>query len=414
MPRGKSNNFKKMMQQVEIESNKNTFVPSVPSDISPDQMFNNLPINNMTEIFSLAQKVASNIQIDQNTSDPKDLDFGKIINQVTQNVSQVMTPEVIQQLSSNINIPNNSSNVTSNVSNNISNDQEDLNISKTSNISFSPVKHKKSKHKIQEYNSEDDEEHSNFTVLAPKTKDLHFTLNVTLEELYSGKVKKLGVRRKRLIINNNEKQIVEEKKKLSVVIEPGMHDEQVITFNKQADEKEGYEAGDIIITLCCTDHDEFTRDGNNLILEKEISIYEMFKPELTINLIDDSKINVSGISINMFGEEIECYRKLIGYGMPLYGSEQRGDLLILFKPVLPDKITDEQLEQLKCIFPPVNKIINDDNIPKCKMHIVSDSDFEYNSESEDSSENYEDSESDLEDSESDSEDSESDNSENSN
>ena len=43
-----------------------------------------------------------------------------------------------------------------------------------------------------------------------------------------------------------------------------MYDEQVITFNKQADEKEGYETGDIIITLSCSEHNKFTRDGNNL------------------------------------------------------------------------------------------------------------------------------------------------------
>ena len=59
-----------------------------------------------------------------------------------------------------------------------------------------------------------------------------------------------------------------------------MFDEQVITFNKQADEKEGYETGDIVITLCCAEHDEFEREGNNLLIEKEISLseaYDLFK-----------------------------------------------------------------------------------------------------------------------------------------
>ena len=62
----------------------------------------------------------------------------------------------------------------------------------------------------------------------------------------------------------------------------GMFDEQVITFNKQADEKEGYETGDIIITLCCAEHDEFEREGNNLIIEKEISMYESYDCQMTI------------------------------------------------------------------------------------------------------------------------------------
>ena len=64
-----------------------------------------------------------------------------------------------------------------------------------------------------------------------------------------------------------------------------MHDEQVITFNKQADEKEGYETGDIIITLCCVEHDEFERENNNLIVEKEISLFEAYKCDMTITHI---------------------------------------------------------------------------------------------------------------------------------
>ncbi len=181
-----------------------------------------------------------------------------------------------------------------------------------------------------------------------------------------------------------KKKIVEEKKKLAVVIEPGMYDEQVITFNKQADEKEGYETGDIIITLSCSEHNKFTRDGNNLVLEQDISLYEMFKPEFTIEFINGKMINVIGTPINIFGDELESFRKLSNFGMPIInGEKEYGDLLIQFKPVLPPSISEENLELLRQIFPPVNNL--DTEIKEVnQLELVTESDFEFSDEEDES------------------------------
>ena len=60
----------------------------------------------------------------------------------------------------------------------------------------------------------------------PKTRDICFDLNVDLEDFYTGKRKKLNVKRKRMVIGEDGKQtVVEEKKKLIIPIEKGMKDE---------------------------------------------------------------------------------------------------------------------------------------------------------------------------------------------
>jgi len=343
----------------------------------------------MEEIVKMAQQVASNIAKNQTEPlDPQNMDMGKVISQVTNSVSKMITPEMIEKMSgSSIN--------------SVSGD--DMTMGKgskkiKSKIQFDqPIEEEDTKKVKKNASSssieELDESDTECQPLAPRTKDLHFTLNVTLEELYSGKVKKLAVRRKRLITDGKKKTLTEEKKKISVNIEPGMFDEQVITFNKQADEKEGYETGDIVITLCCAEHDEYEREGNNLLVEKEISLSEAYDCQMTITHLDGREINISSTPINIFGEEIESYRKLKGFGMPVYGSDNEfGDLIIKFKPVVPDNLTSEQLQTLKELFPKVN---NKKELPKeqeYELEIATESDFEYSDDEDDSE--YSDSEDD--------------------
>jgi len=343
----------------------------------------------MEEIVKMAQQVASNIAKNQTEPlDPQNMDMGKVISQVTDSVSKMITPEMIEKMSgSSINSVSGDDMTMGKVSKKIKSkiqfdqpiEEEDTN----------KVKKNASSSSIEELDESDTE----CQPLAPRTKDLHFTLNVTLEELYSGKVKKLAVRRKRLITDGKKKTVTEEKKKISVNIEPGMFDEQVITFNKQADEKEGYETGDIVITLCCAEHDEYEREGNNLLVEKEISLSEAYDCQMTITHLDGREINISSTPINIFGEEIESYRKLKGFGMPVYGSDNEfGDLIIKFKPVVPDNLTSEQLQTLKELFPKVN---NKKELPKeqeYELEIATESDFEYSDDEDDSE--YSDSEDD--------------------
>jgi DnaJ-class molecular chaperone len=348
---------------------------------------------NMEEIVKMAQQVATNIAQNQKEPiDPNNVDMSKVISQVTQSVSTMITPEMIEKLSGQGMTENMESVVNKNNGKKIK-----------SKINLDEPKKKKKESAIEELDESDTED---CAPLAPRTKDLNFTLNVSLEDLYLGKTKKLAVRRKRIISDGKKKTLTEEKKKISINIEPGMYDEQVITFNKQADEKEGYETGDIVITLCCAEHDEFEREGDNLLIEKEISLSETYDCNMTITLLDGREININSNPINIFGEEIESYRKLKGFGMPIHGKENKyGDLIIKFKPLVPNNLTTEQLDTLKQLFPKIN---NKKELPKeleFDLELATESDFEY-SDDEDDDSDY-DSDDDSEDDEEEEEDDES-------
>jgi len=333
----------------------------------------------MEQIMKMAQEVAANIAKNQTEPmDPNNMDMGKVISQVTESVSKMITPDMIQKMTGDSGVE--SCGDSFNGENN------------------GKVKNHKSKISLDSAIEELDDEDVDCKPLAPRTKDLHFTLNVTLEELYSGKVKKLAVRRKRLITDGKKKTLTEEKKKISVNIEPGMFDEQVITFNKQADEKEGYETGDIVITLCCSEHDEYDREGNNLLIEKEISLYEAYNCEMTITHLDGRELNVYSNPINIFGDELECYRKLKGMGMPILGTENEyGDLIIKFKPVVPENLTSEQLDTLKELFPKINNKKELSKEQEFILEITTESDFEYSDTDDDSEYSDDDDEDDDED-----------------
>jgi len=227
---------------------------------------------------------------------------------------------------------------------------------------------------------DDDDEADTFN---PRTKDIEIKINVNLEDFYNGTTKKLAVRRKRLKKDSNGKIVqVEEKKKILIPIEPGMRDEQVIRFNKEADEAQGYESGDIVITLYENAHSRFEREANNLFIMKNISLYEAFAASCGEN-IDLTVKNLDGSILKLITDSKplhinEGIRKVTGEGMPLYKQDEKGDLYVRFNLVLPEKFKKEDMEILKKLFPCCNEteVITNKTVRDVKLEEVSESDLE--------------------------------------
>lgn len=226
----------------------------------------------------------------------------------------------------------------------------------------------------------DDEEADLFS---PRTKDIDIKINVNLEDFFKGTNKKLAVRRKRLKKDKNGKIVqVEEKKKINIKIDQGMRDEQVIRYNKEADEAQGYESGDIVITLYENAHSRFEREADNLFIMKDISLYEAFAAscgkdiELTVRHLDDSiiKLKTDGSPLHIN----DGLRKISGEGMPKFKQEGRGDLYVRFNLVLPDKFKSGDMELLKKLFPVCNEVLNleNKNVREAVLEEVSESDLE--------------------------------------
>jgi DnaJ-class molecular chaperone len=230
------------------------------------------------------------------------------------------------------------------------------------------------KKRVVEIDSEESEDDVNMHL---RTKDMTFTLSVSLEELYNGCKKKIAMRRQK--IENGE--YIEEKKKLSIKIEPGMIEEQTVRFNHLADEIKGYETGDIVVTLDVEEHPYFIRDGNNLIIEKEISLYEIFNPVVYVKHLNGKMFKITGDSLDFFNEEDGMIKKVVGAGMPILGEPgSYGDLFIKFKCVNKTKITPEIIEIFLKYFPPLTEepaSSSDTIIEEKTFESVTESDLEF-------------------------------------
>jgi DnaJ-class molecular chaperone len=213
---------------------------------------------------------------------------------------------------------------------------------------------------VQQKNYEELDQDSEVDVFCPRTKDLEISINVSLEEFYSGHQKKLGIKRKRIVKVDKAEKVVEETKKIMIPILPGMRDEQVIRYNKQGDEMPGYETGDIVINLRQNGHPYFERGSDDLFIVKNISLYESYAAaagmiSLTVRTLDNRYLilNTNGSLLHVN----EGLRKVVGEGMPRYRDQakSRGDLYIRFNLILPESIKD--IRVLKELFPPVNEDI---------------------------------------------------------
>jgi len=272
-------------------------------------------------------------------------------------------------------------------------DEEEIrtNVSESSQ-SDSKINKKKGKKSVVEIESDCSED---LDANSQRTNDMSFTLSVTLEELYVGTRKKLAIRRQKIGDNGT---YFEDKKKLAIKIEPGMMEDQVIRFNRLADEKMGYETGDVVVTFDVEEHPFFMRDGNNLIIEKEISLAESYNPVVYIKHLNGKTLKITGDALNVFSDEDTMLKKVPGCGMPILGDRNKfGDLFIRFKCVNNVVITPDVLEVLNKIFPPLLVIpeVKETDIIEKKLETVTESDLEFlesDSDEYDSEEEFSDSE----------------------
>ena len=389
----------------------------------------NMP--DFSQIMKIAQQVASKID------PPSELKSGRVLSEEEMNraisslaksVTQAVTPEMFDSMNmsgkkkkGNTMAPFKNSKESSKISfidepileetstitnTNENSTHEDETTSTTTSTSTSTstymnttkdiTKNKKKKPRVVEIDSDCSEDIDNSVL---RTNDMSFTLTVKLDELYNGTRKKLAIRRQKI---GNDRSYFEEKKKLAIKIEPGMMEDNVIRFNHLSDEKIGYETGDVVVTLDVEEHPYFMRDGNNLLIEKEISLSEAYNPVVYIEHLNGKILKITGEALNVFSDEDTMLKKVPGCGMPILGEKNKfGDLFIRFKCVNNTKITPEIIDVLTKVFPPLLVIpdVKESDIVEKQLENVTESDLEFlesDSDEYDSDEEFTDSESDEE------------------
>jgi curved DNA-binding protein len=95
--------------------------------------------------------------------------------------------------------------------------------------------------------------------------------------------------------------------------------------------------GDLFITFELTNHSNFKRDGNNLLLNVDLDFYlAILGGELTIETFDAKKVKLKINAENQNGSKV----KLKGKGFPIYKRENEfGDLLVTFYVKIPTNLS---------------------------------------------------------------------------
>jgi len=352
-------------------------------------LFYQYNLKNM-DIFKMANQIAKNMSMDEK-GDLDSMDMNEMISHVTKNVLSMM---------------NNGNNMQQTQSGNENGAPAfqfpgmppGFNPASIFN-SFSQQEQQQEQEQPEQLDNSGNE--SDF--IYAKTRDICFDLNVDLEDFYTGKKKKLNVKRKRMIEVDGKQTVIEEKKKIIIPIEKGMKDEQQIRFEGEADQLPGYKAGDIIITLIENEHPIFQRDNDNLIIIKNINLYQNYDFTFDIKHLDNMVYRLNNTSLEALHTN-DSIRKISGLGMPSYkSSNSYGDLFIRFDLVIPKTLSVQNLEQLKNIFENdqlfLENKLNDTFNKKLVLENVSDADLEdlgelYSSESDSDSEESESEESD--------------------
>jgi len=166
---------------------------------------------------------------------------------------------------------------------------------------------------------------------------------MSLEDLYRGKVKKFNVTKTITDEHGNSRQ---ESKVLEIDVKPGWRDGTKITFHNEGDVRPGVEPADMIFVVKEKPHPYFTREKEHLIYKVPITLSQALRGvKLQIPHLDGSTKEVS-----ITDRVIEPFyvHRLEGAGMPkpkepgLYG-----DMLLKFNIAFPVSLTKDQKELVK-------------------------------------------------------------------
>jgi DnaJ homolog subfamily A member 2 len=143
-----------------------------------------------------------------------------------------------------------------------------------------------------------------------------------------------------------------ESKVLELHIEKGMKNGQRITMRGEAGYSPGAESGDIVFVVECKQHDVFQRNGDDLVMVKDIPLVEALTGvSFTVRHLDGRKLKVSSKPGTLIHPgKVMMIEKA---GMPKVGSGglQFGDLIVKCNVVFPSNIPTSIASKLKELIP---------------------------------------------------------------
>lgn len=167
-----------------------------------------------------------------------------------------------------------------------------------------------------------------------RNKSLNINVEITLEDVLTGKDLTAEV----TIPGGRSKMI-------NIAIPPGIESGQQIKYQGMGDNSiPDLRPGDLIVNIYVKEHSVYKREGNSLIYEKNISVWEaILGTSIEIETLDKKTLTITVPK----GCQPETVLSCKGEGLPEMRSKFRGNLLIKIKIHVPRNLTTEQLDKIK-------------------------------------------------------------------
>jgi len=171
-------------------------------------------------------------------------------------------------------------------------------------------------------------------------------VSVTLEELYFGRTKTMRITRKR--IDPKTRSLKSEAKTLTFEIKKGWKSGTTITFENEGDEAPNMRPGDVQFVITERKHDQFVRDGHNLVKTVQITLKQALMGVcVNVSTLDGRTLKIPVTEKTIYPG---FTHRVAGEGMPIKNTEKRGDLMIQFEVKFPERLSDEQKETIsRCL-----------------------------------------------------------------
>ncbi len=166
-----------------------------------------------------------------------------------------------------------------------------------------------------------------------KGQDQTYELSVTLAEVLHGAEKNISLRRNGTTEN------------VSVKVPKGIESGKRLRLSgKGAPSSSGGQPGDLYLKVTVQAHEQFTRDSDNLLLEKQIPYSEIcLGTSVEISTIDDRSFKIKVPA----GIQPDAKLRIKGQGLPSGPIGERGDLYVKILVQVPKQLTEEQERLVK-------------------------------------------------------------------
>ncbi|GMH06999.1 hypothetical protein Nepgr_008839 [Nepenthes gracilis] len=178
-----------------------------------------------------------------------------------------------------------------------------------------------------------------------KPPPIESKLPCTLEELYSGSIRKMKISRTVVDANGH---VMPETEVLTIEVKPGWKKGTKITFPDKGNEQLNQLPADLVFVIDEKEHIVYKRDGNDLVMSQQVTLKEALAGTgVNITTLDGRNLTLRVSEIISPGYELVVAKE----GMPVAKEPgNKGDLRIKFDVTFPTRLTSEQKVALKRAF----------------------------------------------------------------